>query len=686
MKTVGAMKTLLYNVAASIFVVVLHTASLQAQTLFPALDSTFIRVGIFGNYGVTRHTSGFQRLPGIDNCCDKNYGRSDSIGLNNLGLFAEYPLTSFLQGALRLQYSRFGNEFRSNIELVKASTNLNNTTEVEIQHYLATRLETIDIVPLVSIRPFKSLSLYAGPQFGVHIRQSFTQEERLVAESVVFVPAQKRVRNEVSGQLPNAAALRVALTAGLGYELPLNRKGTVLLGLEAFATVGVNSPVQGLDWRIWSAHAGASLRWSPHRTTELTAQEVQELYEDSLRIAQTRATQADSAAREAKKNVFSGRIAGVVGVLDDGKREPNPTVRVERFNLNESRYVLNHIFFPENSAVLASRYKRVLPSGRAAFSEDSVAKVSTLGAYHHVLNIVGKRMLENPQTRITLVGCNADVGVEKGNRKLSRQRAEAVASYLQEVWRVGSDRVEIQERDLPTDVSAAAPALAAEEHRRVELWSANSDILRDVTYSGERRTVTPPVLEIGLDISAGNGVKQWNLEISQTNNNEVVTLHSASGGANVPPAYRWDVSRGIPQSSENLTLQLSIDDQRNNKIEAPIVNVPVQQIPTRFTIHLAPFDERRAVQDVRVQQAVQFIKDKVNQGSEITITGYTDPTGDPTKDRTLSEARAQAVARLLNVSSVKIVAGGALNEYDNATPEGRSYNRLVRVEVKNPLR
>lgn len=670
----------------------------QARVLFPLLDSSALRIGAWAHgWTWTQHRAGFTELPGVPTCCPQNYDRAVSTGFElwSAGILAEAPVSSLLIAALRLGYTRFGAEFRV---LERAPVNLNalpgNVDFVDVAHLLTSRLATLNASPFLSVRPFKWLSVYLGATFGLFLQQEFVQRERVLDPTASFIVDSAGVRlfrqerNVQSGVLPERNPVFGGVSAGMSYEIPLNTKGTVLLGLEAFGTLGLSSPVRNLDWRIAMLHAGASLRFAPYRTTELTAQELQERFEDSLRQAQESVRLALAAKQQAEQKAFGAAIRSITGIYADGKTVANPTIRVERFNLNESRFLLNHLFFSEGSAVIPSRYKRILPAGRGALSEDSIARGGKLDAYYHILNILGKRLSDNPTAMITLTGCHADVGIEKGNRKLARRRAEAVAGYLQEVWGIRAERIIIRERDLPELLSPARDSAAAAEHRRVDITASNPDILRDVRYRGEQRVVEPSFVDIGVDITAGAGLKQWNLEISQFVNNEVVTLGAFSGESKAPQVIRWDATQAVPTSAEPLTVQLAIDDQRNNKVEAPLINIPVEQIPARFDVHLTSFDERRLERDERVRQAIAFIKDHLRSDSQVKVTGYTDPTGDAANDRATSLARAQAVAKALGLptSQMTTVGAGASSEFDSNTPEGRHYNRFVRVEVKNPLR
>jgi outer membrane protein OmpA-like peptidoglycan-associated protein len=78
------------------------------------------------------------------------------------------------------------------------------------------------------------------------------------------------------------------------------------------------------------------------------------------------------------------------------------------------------------------------------------------------------------------------------------------------------------------------------------------------------------------------------------------------------------------------------------------------------------------------------------QQSTISITGHTDNTGNETYNKTLSRARAQAVADYLlerGATVSQLHVGGAGSEFpiaDNATPQGREQNRRIDFELRTP--
>ena len=95
--------------------------------------------------------------------------------------------------------------------------------------------------------------------------------------------------------------------------------------------------------------------------------------------------------------------------------------------------VINQVFFETGQSEISDHY--VLLQSRAhtaAFNEKVLT--NSLDRYKNVLNIVGRQLTEFPEAHIRIVGCNSDIGVEKGNLDLSRARAETVKNYLSSIW------------------------------------------------------------------------------------------------------------------------------------------------------------------------------------------------------------------------------------------------------------
>jgi hypothetical protein len=203
------------------------------------------------------------------------------------------------------------------------------------------------------------------------------------------------------------------------------------------------------------------------------------------------------------------------------------------------------------------------------------------------------------------------------------------------------------------------PSAQADELRAVEISSSMPEVLlRPMEVNAVKRTVSPQGLQLGLQIAAGQGLKQWDLEISQITAREALTLHSTQGGATYPQQYVWDIRTNPPVSGEDVSIKLSIDDVTNNKIEAPIIAIKVVEEPSKVRMEsftLLPNTESNVVKTLRTSIT-----------PESRVVGRFSENESFLKSLALPGLQTRQIPKPL---------------FDNNTPEGRFYNRGASVEI-----
>lgn len=643
-------------------------------------DSTAIRFGIGGAYLRNQHTPNFDTISGIASClCKKFYGATSSQGFG-ISAFAEYPvlkLADFATFSVGGRISYFSGIGANLSALEQGDISGKPAT---FSYELSTNLSTLTLEPMLVARLFKWLSVSAGVQVGTFLQSSYRYRETVLDDDVVFVPINTKVHIDASGNLPNVSPIQVAFVGGISYELPINREGTVLPTLEAYYTYPLTSPVNGVDWRIASLRVGASLRFSPFRTTEQTSQEIEQKYKENIRYSQEIARKAIAEAKEARKKELTAKISelrpvsfddletapgdssarNVGGKLDVRLSAENFTIRMSKIPLVQHISLLPMIFFGENSSVISTRYKQFPNTSEAStFTPESVVTganatlpaKATMSAYYHLLNILAKRLQSAPAD-VTLKLTGTALETEQNPTRLAEARANAVSTYLQDIWRIPSQRIVIAQRVVPANAQA-------DELRVVEISSSMPEVvLRPMEINTEKRTVSPQGLQLGLQIAAGQGLKQWDLEISQITAREVLMLHSTQGGATYPPQYVWDIRTNPPVSAEDISIKLSIDDITNNKIEAPIIAIKVVEEPSKVrmeTFTLLPNPESNVLKTLRMS-----IK------PESRVVGRVSENESFLKSLALPRLQTRQFPKPL---------------FDNNTPEGRFYNRGASVEI-----
>jgi hypothetical protein len=642
-------------------------------------DSTAIRFGIGGSFLLNQHRANFDTIPGIASCCRQQYGGAASQGFG-ISAFAEYPvvkLTDFATFSVGGRVSYFSGLGARLTAQEKIQVQMATAT---IQHELAMTMTSLTLEPMAVLRLLKWLTVSAGFQLGTYLQRNYQYQERILEPSDLTYSNGATVFNGASGAIPNVSALQLALVGGISYELPINREGTVLPTLEAYYTYPLTSPVNGVDWRIASLRLGASLRFSPYRTTDQTPQEIEQRYQENIRFSQEIARKAIAEAKEARKKELTAKISelrsvsfddletvpgdssarNVGGKLDVRLSAENFTIRMSKIPLVQHIALLPMVFFGENSSVIPTRYKQ-FPNVSEASSFTSESSVSganatltakaTLSVYYHLLNILAKRLqAAPPDATLKLTGTALET--EQNPTRLAEARANAVSTYLQDVWRIPSQRMVIAQRVVP-------PSAQADELRAVEISSSMPEVLlRPMEVNAVKRTVSPQGLQLGLQIAAGQGLKQWDLEISQITAREALTLHSTQGGATYPQQYVWDIRTNPPVSGEDVSIKLSIDDVTNNKIEAPIIAIKVVEEPSKVRMEsftLLPNAESNVVKSLRASIT-----------PESRIVGRFSENDSFLKSLALQGLQTRQLPKPL---------------FDSNTPEGRFYNRGASVEV-----
>lgn len=722
----------------------------------------YIRYGLFGGISLNQHFANFAQFALPTDAV--NFGFNERLSYSFGGLF-EYPISGRFGAALRASFTDIGISMRSLEQLYLAgppigsdtitrSLSMNNLSLISAEPFLTYR--PLDALTIYAGARFGYI-LNGKYTFEERAPNGFVFKD---STGKVLGP----VRNQqLDSTIPKLNTLSIGLTGGLSYEIPLDPNGKWLLAVEGFYTFGISQLAGGLtsllpskfngkgdslsgsvpreavgterdprsnawprdtstgSWLMNSIRGGLSLRYSPFRTIrpELTPamQETfkqikkidsaiaQERVQNKKRLAQVDSINTAIAKKveELKKVGISVNITKVTGIDESGKEIPGKAkLVVEQFRKSVTQPILPAIFFDEGSFTIPSKYRRLKAADRNTFKMGDLAGKSNYEIYRHTLNIVGKRMEENPAAVLFVTGCNANVGVEQGNQKISEQRAQAISDYLQDVWKVQAKRIIIQKRDLPEVPSNSAEPTGAAENRRVDLSSTLPELLAPVVSDVIAKIPNPPTVRFGIEINAGAGLKQWNFEVTQFQDDEVATVFQRTGTNTYPQQLDWNLAQEantVPSSGQDLTVQLSMTDINNKTGDAPLTAIPVEQINVQKKELEGKGDKRidwfdiigftgganPAVDEVN-QKTIESIKAKLKPDAVVTINAYTDNTGDAAQNKQLAQKRADFIAKALGLTNAKINAVGPTTLHDNNNPEGRMYNRLVRVELVTPTK
>lgn len=707
-----------------------------ASEATPQTKSAKWRMGLFGAGNVNFHNAQFTNLVGVGNpfvasnaSLPSSGALTGGVGIGAaVGLLGEVPMLDWLRVSLRLSYATHNALLQGFHTFAVFDPSSDTFVQKRDNYTLTATLTSLAAEPLVMVTPFASLSnlqLYAGGRVGTMLPTTYNQ--RTTRQDADFPTG--REWNNASGALamPNVMA---ALTAGVGYDVPFSlgeTVGSLILAPEAFFLLGltpVASQVEGGSWNMNQVRAGLAVKYEPP--------EIQQRWEyqekiDTIRVERVNAEESialgswrltrDTTFAPASRTILESRLrtdtlivpratmAGAVkafGVDVQGVERPVALIRVEEFLANRYLPLLNYVFFDENSSELHERYTRLTQAQVDAFYVPKLYNYEPLRAYQQILNIVGRRMYMYPNAKITLTGCNAFFGSEKGALALSLRRAQAAREYLLNTWKIDSSRITIKARNLSENPSV--PITEDDkivENRRVEVTTDTPEILEWIVTPDTLRVINPPTIRFRLNARADNGIKRWRLTVQQGG----TLLRNFGGDGQPPEAITWEFAkeereRGerIVRTDQPLEYTLALTDKKGEVFNTDVDSLPVEQITVQkkrrelrkdkefeqLSLILFEFDKAQ-LSDLHKRTAA-FVKTRIRPNSEVEILGFTDRTGSPDYNRKLSERRAKQISDLVRHPKTN-VRGVGKDEllYTNDLPEGRYYCRTVTVTIETPI-
>jgi outer membrane protein OmpA-like peptidoglycan-associated protein len=691
-------------------------------------------LGLYAFGALQQHTAKFAYLSGMEPiaAADSSFGNASALS-GGLGIVIDKRLSALFKLQLRLGASFAAPEFAFREQLDNAPN-----SPFFISHRLKTSLLTAHAAPAVGVRLFDQLFISVGVEASYILASQYSYTDS------TLIPAYNGEARTFKLQSGSIAQPTLALSgfAGVEWYIPLSRNTFVTpfvryhLPFTSAAAVNfggntlarfsgtITTPIASGSWTIGSIQAGLSFQWGEGSVNPViretvyerdTSSAIVEGGQERLRLRSTdsgliiseenglvveRTVIHESYVREVPKQSALKVDVRVTGVDWDGTRQPNPTVVVEEFESETYHPLLPHIFFANDGADLKQTRQVLLTTPKAAdaWREDALPN-NALAVHANLLNILGSRLRTNAGARLTVLGCISNVGAEKDDVELSMKRAKAIQTYLSTVWRIKADRIRVQARTLPEKASSNDVEEGAAENRRAEISASAPDVLAPVLNRTITRTLTPPSLELQPLIDAPAGLRSWTLAVKR-NNSVLQQWTGESVTGETPPPQQWRVSEQLLSESEiplTASIQATDLEGREASAEKPVtvrqVTVKKKRIEQvkdkrleRFSLMLFDFD--RAEISADNLSLLSFIKQRVLPTSQVTIIGYGDRVGSREYNRDLAFRRSVEVKNFLQLPEdrVKVIPiGNDVLLHDNATPEGRSYCRVVQVIIATPL-
>lgn len=649
--------------------------------VLPTSSQTFV----VGRLEYIMHSVEFRTLPGVPSCCP-SYSEGDGFGFAGL---VGYRLG--LSGSVRLGlglglYTNTGTFNSDESELFSSQDGQSNTVG-SFRHTLNASIFGTVVEPMIET-DILGASVEIGPSIEIPLTSKYDQSETVNTPGFVFADNGQRTRNQRSGEIEDLQTIVPSIRASVKAQFPLG-DGGLTIQPTLTARVGLSSMLQSEQWGLLSFGIGCRLLLdtkpkimlpppriepTPSPIPVVIANEV--VAPERPEILSIEAVMVDSAGQE----VSGGEL----------------TVRNE---VATNMYtMLTYVFFDESSSEIPERYSRLDARSSRMFEISSLEGTGTMEIYHNVLNVIGTRMKQFPNSKITLTGCKDSREISDKDDALARSRAESVRKYLTGTFGIDPKRISVISRGLPEVASNSATPQGAAENRRVEISSQTWEVLEPIsfqdttrftTYSDTLRFPVSPKILLKGEYRGQLDSLRWNLLVSQGQR----PLKEFRGNGLPPPTLGWNLSEdgaAIPRTEEDVNYAISFVRGDETLLDTNGRLFSVRQITTnqrvieRYSLIIFGFNESTV--SANNQRILTYIRQRIQPSSTVTVTGYTDASGEADYNYRLSKKRADAISTLLNVPLERSAGkGGEEQLYDNELPEGRLYCRTVRVTVETPL-
>jgi hypothetical protein len=244
-----------------------------ANPLIPAKSKPRIYVGPVGGYNKALHSSGFQSVAGDVLCPDFESGTENGY---YGGLSVEYLLGSpkdskssiigrvvynYLPAAYTVPGDKLPSIDPANGEVV----------ESEVQHTALIQYSLLDIEVVYKLNLFESnFGIVVGPTVGIPMGTTLEQRMELIAPlnatfdptlvpGATYINDGRAIITRAAGAIDDETAVRVAVKAGVQYEIPIGR--AVLVPC-AYYNFGVTKLSATNNLRVNALQVGVDLRFA----------------------------------------------------------------------------------------------------------------------------------------------------------------------------------------------------------------------------------------------------------------------------------------------------------------------------------------------------------------------------------------------------------------------------------------
>jgi len=688
--------------------------------------TTYLRmfVGGYAGLGFNLHTASFGALPGVPSCCAEFKNASGMAP--SIAVLFEIPVITDLRVQVRAGYTTLSGEL-SATEVIGNEPVLDDgpvptptRQDVEVEHTLDASLPMIVFEPTVGYQIFERFWASGGVRMGYLMSPSFEQAETLFQpEGYTFLDG-SAIRNQASGEIPEANSLQFHAVLGLGYELLTNSTFSLVPEVRYYLPL---TKISSVDWTVQTFQIGVAFRYGLYTPKDPTIYRDTVIMRDTVIVEKPNlrnegiyltdkqysdVTRDEGDSRFITTTVRESYVKEVmrpfkpdlaVGFMtsENGVRTALKNVRIEERDVIESYPLLPQVFFPIGSSRLDSTSQILLDKEQATEFRVMDLTRDQIDVYRNLLNVVGYRLSKNEVAKMRIDGHTDNADVEKGDKALGKTRAEAVRDYLVNVWGIAPDRLMVEGHALPDKPANLTTDDGKSENRRVEFNVSDLAVLEPVEFRERDLMVTPTDVTIQPNVTNGQDIATWDLAVMQGN-----TKLAQADGTGRPEPLQWKSgdNETRPRNDKPVVAKFTVANElgqtytSTDTLDVDYVTLQLMKSSTEGgklieKYSLIVFDYNSATLNASNQRLMDRVRDRIQPDSKVKIIGFADRQGKPEYNRELARKRCVEAQRVLGLPNDRVTIepiGSDTLLFNNDLPEGRSYSRTVQIVIETPVR
>lgn len=640
------------NIYLRLLIITLSALSLNAK------ESNIDLIGRT-EFGLNSHITNFKEFPEYPICCTQFLGNSAFAFEVDLGAKFKFKKTLFgsplsfstmlgfrnvsvkLSEDKQVGYRIYDNSYQpliSNFTIDNSIYLLNFKNRLTLENLFA-----------------DNFSFDLGLDLGLPITKSFTQAETAVSPNDFNFENGKRVRNEVSGDIPNISSIMIAPAIGAKYLA--YKDGNLSIMPLVNISYQVNSMVSGLNWNLLSAHVGAEFGLNLSTKDELPPPPPPPIPVELPKVKEPEVVKPDTI-------IISGTIYSNGKVANNS----NPiAIRKEVTNYYSTFELIPVLFYAENQST---------PLGIEKSTDKSIENIGAL----QIINSVIDYAKANPNDKITarLVSHNGEdeninnARYEWLNNYMKQQGANINIAFAKETKKISSsDRDEIKQDNQRLDF------LINGKRKNISTsWFLKEEVAMvypKVEFKVSSNCTASPCNNL-IQAQSSNGI------LDQTVGNEF-TLTNESLAT-------------LKNDSQLSFVVQATDSKGNNKANTFTSKVEVKteivkenyvtsyQTNSGYNDYLLGFCEfeKAEIYDVN-DKVLEFVSKEIESGKKVVLIPMTDNIGTEEFNAQLKKQRAKSAMKYLKQSADLEVDYTAQSGIDNDNPYRRLLNRSVVIRV-----